>query len=55
MKARIIINNVATNGTFSKSFLLKLYRMGAEITVFLDGETLFMETHYDYIKNYKGS
>ena len=34
MKARIIINNVATNGTFSKSFLLKLYRMGAEITVF---------------------
>lgn len=53
MNARIIINNVATNGRFSKSFLLKLYHMGAEITVFIDGEALLMETHYDYIKNYK--
>ena len=57
--ARVIINGQATDGKFTKSFLLRLYRMGAEITVSVaydNGTVLDLENKDDYcfFRNYNG-
>lgn len=51
--ARICINNANTNGKYSKAFLLRLYKLGAEITVFSEKRMLFLENEEDmkYFKN----
>lgn len=60
MKARVWINDVATNGNFSKSMLVKLSRMGASIVAYpesgTDGEPVDMDTDegFFFIKNYNG-
>ena len=60
MKARIIINDVISNGNYSKSFLVKLSRMGASIIAYpesgTDEESIDMDTKagFDFIKNYNG-
>ena len=53
--ARIIINDQANDGFFSKSFILKLYKMGAEVTVRINDKPLYLEENdnYKYFKNYK--
>ena len=53
MNAKIIINDTATSGNFSKTFLFKLYRMGALVTVFVDGEPANMEENFEFIKSIK--
>jgi len=52
--ARIIINDSITDGQFTKSFLIKLAKMGAEIMVSYNGETIDMCTNYgfNYIQLY---
>jgi len=47
--ARIIINDTITDDVFRKSFLLKLYNLGATITVVIDGKTLYLERKEDYL------
>lgn len=60
MKARVLINDKATNGSFSKSFLIRLSRMGASIVAYpesgTDGEPIDMDTEdgFDFIRNYNG-
>lgn len=60
MKARILINDKANDGNFSKSFLVKLARMGASIMAYpesgTDGEPVDMDTDdgFMFIKNYNG-
>lgn len=60
MKARLWINDKATDGNYSKSFLVKLSRMGASIMAYpesgTDGEPIDMDTGagYDFICNYNG-
>ena len=60
MKARVIINDVISDGEYSKSMLLRLSRMGALITAYpksgTDGEPIDMESDsgYEFIKNYNG-
>lgn len=47
--ARIIINDTATDGEYSKHFLLILLSMGAEITVILNDASLhlYLENEVD--------
>ena len=60
MKARVLINEVATDGNFPKSFLIKLSRMGASIMAYpesgANGEPVDMDTNdgYLFIKHYNG-
>lgn len=60
MKARIWINDKANDGNYSKSFLVKLSRMGASITAYpengTDGEPIDMDTDagFWFIRNYNG-
>lgn len=60
MKARVLINDKATDGNFSKSLLVKLARMGASIMAYpesgADGEPVDMDTRdgFDFIRNYCG-
>ena len=60
IKARIIINDRATDGQYTKSFLVKLSRMGASIMAYpesgCDGEPQDMDTNegFDFIRNYNG-
>ena len=57
MVARILINEVATDGDFSRSFLLKLSRMGASIIACPapDYVPIDMDTQdgFNLIKDYK--
>ena len=60
MKARILINETANDGNYSKSFLIKIARMGASIVVYpesgADGDPIDMDTDegFFFIKNYNG-
>lgn len=60
MKARILINDKANDGNFTKSFLVKLSRMGASIMAYpetgSDGEPVDMDTDegFSFIRNYNG-
>ena len=60
MKARVLINDKATDGNFPKSLLLKLARMGASIMAYPEtgtyGEPVDMDTDdgYMFIKHYNG-
>ena len=60
MKARVIINDKANDGNYSKSFLIKLSRMGASIMAYpesgCNGEPVDMDTDdgFFFIKNYNG-
>jgi hypothetical protein len=60
MKARVIINDKANDGNYSRSFLVKLARMGASIMAYpesgSDGEPVDMDTSdgFDFIRNYNG-
>lgn len=60
MKARVLINDKATDGNFSRLFLIKLSRMGASIVAYpesgTDGEPVDMDTEdgFDFIRNYNG-
>ena len=60
MKARVIINDKANDGNYSKSFLIKLSRMGASIMAYpesgTDDEPIDMDTNdgFFFIKNYNG-
>lgn len=60
MKARILINDKANDGNYSKSFLVKLSRMGASIMAYpesgADGEPVDMDTAdgFNFIRHYNG-
>ena len=60
MRARVLINDEASDGNYSKSFLCKLSRMGASIMAYpetgTDGEPVDMDTDdgYQYVRNYNG-
>jgi len=58
MIARILINDKATDGNFTKSFLVKLARMGASIMAYPeenDGEIdMDTEDGFNFIRNYNG-
>ena len=60
MKARILINDKANDGNYSKSFLVKLSRMGASIVAYpesgTNGESIDMDTRdgFDFIRHYNG-
>lgn len=60
MKAAILINDTKTCGNYSKSFLIKLARMGASIMAYpesgTNGESIDMDTSegFDFIRNYNG-
>lgn len=65
--ARIMINNQSNDGNFSKSFLIKMVRMGALVTVHVmmykdssanvkTNEVLYLENDSDFLffKNLNG-
>ena len=60
MKAAIIINDKKSCGNYSKSFLIRLARMGASIMAYpesgSDGEPIDMDIAdgFDFIRNYNG-
>lgn len=60
MRARILINEQASDGNFSKSFLVRLARMGASIMAYPESgtgeEPVDMDTKdgFDFIRNYNG-
>ena len=51
--ARIIINDKNTDGTFSHAYLIKLYNLGALITVWIDGTAYLLENIIKEFKNQK--
>jgi len=60
MKARVIINDKANDGNYSKSFLVKLSRMGASIMAYPESGTggepvdMDMDEGFLFIKDYNG-
>lgn len=61
IKARILINDKANDGQFTKYFLVKMARMGASIMAYpesgCDNEPVDMDTNegFLFIKNYCGN
>lgn len=60
MRARILINEQASEGQYAKSFLVRLARMGAQITAYPESatgeESVDMDTKdgFDFVRNYNG-
>lgn len=46
--AKIIINDIATEGRFTKSFLKKMFKMGAELTIIYNFESNIIDTKKDF-------
>ena len=53
--ASVIINGCRSEGQYTKSLLVKLFKMGAEVTVNVGDDWLMLEQddNFQFFKNYK--